>query len=50
VESALYTLGDGNWKMGEGVQVGKGGKEDEGSLVEHYLRLCSSHPGISDFE
>ena len=24
--SALLTLGDGNWKMGEGVQVNKGPK------------------------
>ncbi|KAF8309619.1 Cullin repeat-like-containing domain protein [Amanita rubescens] len=26
VGSALLSLGDGNWKMGEGVQVGKGSK------------------------
>lgn len=43
VESALFALGDGNWKMGEGVQVGKGGNDDNGSLIEHFLRLCLSH-------
>ena len=43
VESALYALGDGNWKMGEGVQVGKGNKDDDDSgIVEHFIRkqLC----------
>ncbi|KII91380.1 hypothetical protein PLICRDRAFT_135518 [Plicaturopsis crispa FD-325 SS-3] len=38
--SALLTLGDGNWKMGEGVQVGKGpgaGDVDESIVVEHFL-------------
>lgn len=39
VESALYALGDGNWKMGEGVQVGKGNKDDDGSIVEHFIRM-----------
>ena len=37
----MQSLGDGNWKMGEGVQVGKGGKSgetDERTLIEHYLR------------
>jgi len=28
--------------MGEGVQVGRGGT-DNGSLIEHFLRLCFSH-------
>ncbi|KAH9477346.1 Exocyst complex component 7 [Psilocybe cubensis] len=37
VESALYALGDGNWKMGEGVQVGKGSKDDDGTIVEHFI-------------
>ncbi|KAG5635948.1 hypothetical protein H0H81_009573 [Sphagnurus paluster] len=39
--SALFTLGDGNWKMGEGVQVGKGatkgGESDESVVLEHYV-------------
>jgi len=39
VESALFALGDGNWKMGEGIQVGKGNKEeDDGSILEHFIR------------
>ncbi|KAF8970319.1 exocyst complex component, exo70 subunit [Flammula alnicola] len=39
VESALYALGDGNWKMGEGVQVGMGNKDDDdSSIVEHFIR------------
>ncbi len=39
VEAALHALGDGNWKMGEGIQVGKGSKEDDdGSIMEHFLR------------
>ena len=40
IESALYALGDGNWKMGEGLQVGKGNKEDDGTILEHFL--CES--------
>jgi exocyst complex component 7 len=43
VASALMTLGDGNWKMGEGVQVGKAGKTadvDEHTILEHYT--CAS--------
>lgn len=42
VASALLTLGDGNWKMGEGLQVSKGpklGEGDESVVLEHYL--CS---------
>lgn len=38
--SALLSLGDGNWKMGEGVQVGKGSKVTEGdeqTILEHYI-------------
>ena len=40
VASMLLTLGDGNWKMGEGAQVGKGqklGEGDESIVLEHYL-------------
>ncbi len=40
VASALLTLGDGNWKMGEGLQVSKGpklGEGDETVVLEHYL-------------
>lgn len=38
--SALLTLGDGNWKMGEGLTVSKGpklGEGDESVVLEHYL-------------
>ncbi|SJL17663.1 uncharacterized protein ARMOST_21220 [Armillaria ostoyae] len=38
--AALVTLGDGNWKMGEGVQVGKASKLGEGDehvILEHYV-------------
>ncbi|CAK5272103.1 unnamed protein product [Mycena citricolor] len=38
--SALLQLGDGNWKMGEGVQVGKGNKlgdGDEQVILEHFV-------------
>ncbi|OCH84783.1 hypothetical protein OBBRIDRAFT_798791 [Obba rivulosa] len=40
VAGALMTLGDGNWKMGEGTQVGKANKSadiDERTVLEHYL-------------
>ena len=40
IESSLHALGDGNWKMGEGVQVGKDVKTDEG---EHSSILFLSH-------
>ncbi|EKM56316.1 uncharacterized protein PHACADRAFT_193929 [Phanerochaete carnosa HHB-10118-sp] len=39
VATALLTLGDGNWKMGEGVQVGKAPKTaevDGRTVLEHY--------------
>ncbi|KZT18946.1 exocyst complex component exo70 subunit [Neolentinus lepideus HHB14362 ss-1] len=39
VGSALLTLGDGNWKMGDGMQVGKGSKLGDGDqqiILEHY--------------
>lgn len=40
VGPALLTLGDGNWKMGEGVQVGNEGAKtdvgDEQTVIEHY--------------
>lgn len=38
--AALLQLGDGNWKMGEGVQVGKGAKlgdGDEQIILEHFV-------------
>ena len=44
VVTSLTTLGDGNWKMGEGV--GKGGKVSSSAdghervLLEHYI--CES--------
>jgi exocyst complex protein 7 len=44
VESSLYALGDGNWKMGEGIQVGMGAKTEEAdhsSIVEHFVRESS---------
>lgn len=40
VAASLLTLGDGNWKMGEGVQVAKGPKLTEGDenvIIEHYF-------------
>lgn len=49
VIASLATLGDGNWKMGEGV--GKGGKMggpvdgNERVLLEHYI--CESQPSSS---
>jgi len=39
VGSALLTLGDGNWKMGDGMQAGRGSKLGEGDqqiIIEHY--------------
>ena len=44
VESSLNALGDGNWKMGEGIQVGKGVKTEEAdhsSIIEHFIRESS---------
>jgi exocyst complex component 7 len=42
VESALTTLGNGNWKMGEGVQVGgrnaRGDDNEESAILEHFTR------------
>ncbi|KAJ7054683.1 Cullin repeat-like-containing domain protein [Mycena amicta] len=38
--AALLQLGDGNWKMGEGVQVAKGpklGDGDEQLILEHFV-------------
>lgn len=45
VGSSLVALGDGNWKMGEGMRAAanKGPKLGEGSehiLIEHYI--CKS--------
>jgi exocyst complex protein 7 len=39
VGSALVTLGDGNWKMGDGVSVNKStrlGEGDEDVIIEHF--------------
>ena len=40
--SALLTLGDGNWRMGEGTQVGKTKptEVDEKTVLEHFT--CAS--------
>ncbi|KAI4524798.1 Cullin repeat-like-containing domain protein [Schizophyllum commune] len=39
VGTALVTLGDGNWKMGDGLKVtgGKSGEGDEQVLLQHYI-------------
>ncbi|TFY63520.1 hypothetical protein EVG20_g6281 [Dentipellis fragilis] len=40
VGAVLLALGDGNWRMGDGVQVNKGPKLGEGSekvILEHYV-------------
>ncbi|RXW12990.1 hypothetical protein EST38_g12865 [Candolleomyces aberdarensis] len=44
VSAALLALGDGNWKMGEGIQVGQkskggdaGGDESENVVLEHFI-------------
>ena len=39
--SPSYALGDGNWKMGEDIQVGKDVKTEEAdhsSILEHFFR------------
>ena len=44
------TLGDGNWKMGEGVQVGKTAKlgdSDETVIIEHFARSYLSFQSLS---
>ena len=40
--SALLTLGDGNWRMGEGTQVGKTKpiEVDEKTVLEHFTCTC----------
>ena len=39
IESALTTLGDGNWKMGEGVQVGtKQELQSESTILQRFIR------------
>jgi exocyst complex protein 7 len=46
--AALLQLGDGNWKMGEGVTVGKNSKlgdGDEQLILEHFI--CASHSPFS---
>ncbi|PIL26854.1 hypothetical protein GSI_11034 [Ganoderma sinense ZZ0214-1] len=47
--SALLTLGDGNWKMGEGTQVGKtkAPEVDEQTVLEHFA--CASSPPLLFF-
>ena len=42
--SALLTLGDGNWRMGEGAQVGKTKttEVDERTVLEHFT--CETLP------
>ena len=42
VASALITLGDGNWKMGEGVKAvgSKVTDIDEQTILEHYVCKC----------
>ncbi|CCM01344.1 uncharacterized protein FIBRA_03394 [Fibroporia radiculosa] len=40
VIAVLQTLGDGNWKMGEGAQVGKSGRStetDNQRILEHFV-------------
>ena len=39
IDSALTTLGDGNWKMGEGVQVGtKQELQSESTILQRFIR------------
>ena len=51
VGSALATLGDGNWRMGDGMRMAanKGPKSTEQLteriLLEHYI--CASLPSVS---
>jgi hypothetical protein len=54
VGSALMLLGDGNWRMGEGIQAkanqGKPAPGSESILIEHYTCTCvlfSRLPGPS---
>lgn len=50
VGTSLLTLGDGNWKMGEGVQVSKGpklGEGDESVIIEHYFCKSFKHTSNS---
>ena len=50
VGSALLKLGDGNWRMGEGVTVPKTarlGEGDEGLILENFI--CQSSPSNLDF-
>ena len=43
----MLALGDGNWKMGEGIQVGQsskaGGDVSEVVVLEHFLRKYYSN-------
>ena len=48
--SALLTLGDGNWKMGEGAQVGgktKAAEVDEQTVLEHFTCASAVRPAFS---
>ena len=47
VGTALVTLGDGNWKMGDGLKVtgGKSGEGDEQVLLQHYI--CRWQPDLA---
>lgn len=52
VSAALVTLGDGKWKMGEGVQVGKGSVATDLSahtVLEHYMCECYRYYELSTF-
>lgn len=38
----LLSLGDGNWKMGEGARVAKSARQDvdEKTILEHFTCAC----------
>lgn len=38
----LLSLGDGNWKMGEGARIAKGSRQDvdEKTILEHFTCAC----------
>ena len=40
VGTALVTLGDGMWKMGEGKVSGKSDQDDERLVIEHFVCTC----------
>lgn len=52
VGSALLKLGDGNWKMGEGITVPKTarlGEGDEDLILENFVCQLSSKPLVPCF-